>query len=430
MNDIDAFRGIGLFTWIAIAGILILCIYLSRRICIGILDPWFSIAFNQVLLVGVFSALYFKGIFSPSYYYYWLAATAMFLLPFGWLKPQRFPLFSSPSPRSIQCARFVNLLIVLLSLYQLVLDIVFIANRGIPVLYEFGSNPQIYMGGLGIVKYVHGANVSLLPPLGVFSFFATRKTRFLILAIFAAAYPTLLFEWSKMGLLNVLMSLWIASMFFFGPTKFLKKLYTVGIVACLVFVFFMFSRTAATGYGGGNTLDAIQTRLIESGDSAYMYFLFDGQASIPHDYTFPKYIFSYVSPYLSYVSSYFVRDASGATDSIGHVILTAAGLPTEAGYGPSPPFQVVGHMFWKNYGVAYGFFIGLILYWMKSKIGSIKQEHAVIYLTLYNCIVVISGDAALLLSYLFVYIFLLPPVVMAFLLDAALPEQKTVSAST
>lgn len=426
MGQFDIFSGIGLTAWAAIAGILILCIYGARKISFGILDPWFGLAVSQVLLVAIASALYFKGVLKPSYYFYWLGATAMFLLPFAWLKPQRFPLYAAPSPQSIQYARFVNLLIILLSLYQFVLDIVFIANRGIPVLYQFGSNGQIYMGGFGIVKYVHDANMFLLPPLAVYSFFISRKTKFLILGILAAAYPSLFFEWSKLGLYNILLYLWIASMFFFGPSKFLRKLYTVGIVACLPFVFFMFSRIAAAGYGGGNTLDAFQTRMVQSGDSIYMYFVLDTQASIPKEYTFPKYISSYISPYLSYVSPYFVRDASDTTDSIGHVILTAAGLPTAAGSGPAPPFQVVGHIFMKYYGFVYGFFIGFILYRVKSKIGSIKQEHAVIFLTLYNCIHVIAGDASLFTSYLFIYIFLLPPVVMAFLLDAALPKQKIV----
>jgi hypothetical protein len=427
MSQLDIFSGIELPSWIAIAGILILFIYLSKRISYSIFDPWFPIVFNQILLVGLWSLLYFRRAIRPSYYYYLLAATAMFLLPFGWLRPQRFPLFTSPSERSIQYARFANLLLIMLSIYQIVFDITFIASRGIPVLYQYGSNPQIYMGGFGIVKYIHDDNRSLIPAIAVFSFFATRRKKFLLLGLFVTVYPCLLFEWGKMGLLGVLMTFWIASMFFFGPTKFLRKVSYVAIAVSLLSIFFMFTRVAATGYGGGNTLDALQTRLIETGDSTYMYFILDGQASIPHDFTFPKYIFSNVSPYLSYVSPYFVRDASGATDTIGHVVLTAAGLPTGAGYGPSPPFQIVGHMFWKNYGIAYGFLIGFILYRMKSGIGSLKEEQAILFLVIYTNIPMIAGDAAVFIYYLFSYVFVLPPVVAAILINAALPKRKIVS---
>lgn len=416
MIDFDTFQGISWLAWLAIAGILTAFIYIARRSIFGLLDPWFPIIFNQFIYIALLSILFFNNILKFSDYIYWIVSTLLFFLPFALIKC-KIPIVDLPSSRSRYHSKLVNLIIILLSGYQVTVDLVFIVNRGVPALYEFGSNPQIYLGGFGIVKYIHDACKYVIPPLAVFSLFATGKRSLFFLALFITLYPALLFEWSKVGVLTVLMYYWISALYFFGRTATLRKITTAGLSLAALFTLFMFSRVAATGYGE-NTMDALSIRLVQSIDSGYFYFIRDAQTYIPKDFTFSRYIFSLVAPFLG-------GDASGS--SVGQTLLLASGVSAEDGYGPSPPFQIIGHIFLKEYGLVYAMLLGWGLALMKSSIGSLKQERAILFLIVYNVAPVLAGDASLFLYYIFILVFLLPPLALAASMHFALAGMNYLS---
>lgn len=410
MVDFGGFEGINWINWIVVIAVIISGLLIVKKIAYSILDPWFAFGFNQIVYLTLITVLYINNILVFSDYMYWLVASTLLLLPFLLLKTQKFPLFASPSSKSKNFARSVNLIILFICLYQVIFDVAFILNRGIPVFTEGGSTPQIYMGGFGIVKYIHDTIKFIVPPLAIFSLFATGKRHFLNLSLFYTLYPCLLFEWSKVGLIVVLANYWIAYVIYFGYTKKLKRISTVGIAICALFVIFMFSQVAAAGYSD-NALDALGKRVVESIDSAFLYFVLDAKTSLPPNYSFSQYIFSLVSPF-------FGSDNGGGT--IGQVIQDAASLTTKDGYGPSPPAQIVGHIFLKDFGFVYTLVIGMLLFMMKKKIASLRQESAVFFLMLYNIIAVIAGDASLFFYYVFICIFLFPPIALAVLVNVAL----------
>lgn len=409
MIDFDSFLGIGWLVGFAIAGLLSAFIIIARRSIYGLFDPWFFTVFNQFIFLALLSALYSKNILASYDYVYWLASTFIFFLPFALIKYKE-PVVFSPSSEVRTQARLVSLVIFFVSCYQIMFDLVFIVSRGIPVLYEFGANPQIYLGGFGIVKYIHDACRYILPPLAVFSLFATGKRTLLFFSIFINLYPALFFEWSKSGFIIVLMYYWIAAFYFFGRTPLLRKVTTSGLGIAALFTFFMFSRLAVTGYGE-NTLDSLAIRLVQTIDSAYFYFVMDAQAYLPKDFTFSRYIFSLVSPF-------FGVNASGS--SIGQTLMLASGFSAEDGYGPSPPFQVIGHMFLKEYGIFYALLLGGTLALLKNRIGSFKPWQILFFLMLYNVAPFLAGDVSIFFYYLFIVAFLLPPIILAVVMHFAL----------
>ncbi len=367
MAGFEFIDGLGPAAWVAVFGLIIAFIVLGRRISFGILDPWFTLFFNQGLLLALLAILLFTKLISGSTFLYWLCATALFILPFFWVHRVTFPLFTSASDSAYRWLRLANLLILLLAAYQFAFDVIFVSARGIPILYANGSNPEIYIGGLGIVKYIHDGCKFILPPLAVFSLFVTGKRRFFVLGLFASLYPAVLFEWSKAGLFLVISNFWISAQVFFGPRKLLKRATIIGVSTACLFMLFMFSRVAATGYAD-NAFDSLFTRLIESGDSVFFYFVMNGRNGISHDFTFLRYAFSYVAPFFG---------ADPFKGNVGHALLEAVDISAESGYGPSPPFQVIGHMLFHDFGALYALSIGIILAWAKGSLRRRSEAAAV-----------------------------------------------------
>lgn len=409
MIDFDNFSGISWLLGFTVAGLLFVFILTARRSIHGLFDPWFFTVFNQFIFLSLLSVLYSKNVLSFYDYAYWLVCTFIFFLPFVLIKCKE-PNFFVSSSRVRTQARLVNLVIFFVSFYQITFDLFFIFSRGIPLLYESGSNPQIYLGGFGVIKYIHDACRYILPPLAVFSLFATGKRTILLFSIFVNLYPALLFEWSKSGFVIILMYYWVAAFYFFGRTTLLLKVTDFALSVAALFTLFMFSRLAATGYGE-NTLDSLTIRLVQTIDSAYFYFVMNAQAHIPTDFTFTGYIFSLVAPF-------FGVNISGS--SIGQTLMLASGFSAEDGYGPSPPFQVIGHVFMKEYGILYALLLGVILALFKSRIGSLKPWQIIFYLMLYNVAPFLAGDVSILFYYLFITVFLLPPIILAVVISYCL----------
>lgn len=373
----------------------------------GIFDPWLVFIFNQILLLILITFLYINKHLTLHQYIYWLCSTMALLLPLKHIRPVEFPLVSDKDRKIYAKHRLIGLMIIMLCSYQLFADLIFVFYRGIPIINGSGPNPQIYMGGFGIVKYIHDATRILLPPLATYSLYLTGKKKLFYLTLIIAIYPTLIFEWSKVGLIQVISVYWISYLFYFGSTKKLKKMTLIGVFASVLFVGLMFSRIVSQDYGV-NVLDSILMRLVQSADSVHIYFVGDAQSSIPLNYYFIDYIFSLITPFFGFPNE---------IGTIGHVMQNALGLAVSEGYGPSPPAQIIGHIFFSGAGVIYTMFIGLSLQLFRNTIHKIRQDRLVVYLIFYYLAPFIAGDISLFFYYVFIFIFITPPMIVALLFD-------------
>ena len=406
MNDLIEIGALPVNGYVTFAFLLIACLYLLRKTSRGLFDPWFPIVFNQIVLIFIVTYLYVIGVMNFNDYWYWVSATLAIFLPLMLQKRQFFypeRLLATPVPQSFLL--FLKWLGILLCIYQLMFDVVFVVNRGLPVLSDFGSNPQIYVGGFGIVKYIHDSTKLILPPIATLILFGSGNKKLYLYLMASSIYPSLLFEWSKVGLITVFASYWISYLCFFGYTIKLVRFTRLAFLAAGLFVLFMFSRAAATGYGAG-TFDAILLRVIDTADSIYMYYILDARRYVPQDFSFAGYAFSLVTPFFN--TGYNV-------DTIGHVIQSGANISTEDGFGPSPPAQIVGNIFFGTAGIFYCLIVGIFLRFIRKKL-TCRNPITLTYSLIFYCLMAnLAGDFSLFFYYIFILLFVAPPFFAAFL---------------
>lgn len=406
MNDLIDIGALHVNGYVIFAFLLIACLYLLRKISRGIFDPWFPLVFNQIVLLFIVTYLYVIGLLNFSDYWYWIGGTLAIFLPLLLQKRQFFypeRLLVTPAPQSF--LDFLKWLGTFVCVYQLVFDVVFVVNRGLPVLSEYGSNPQIYIGGFGIVKYIHDSTKLILPPIATLILFSAGNKKLYLYLMVSSIYPSLLFEWSKVGLITVVASYWISYLCFFGYTTRLLRFTRLAFLAAGLFVLFMFSRVAASGYGNG-TFDAILLRVIDTADSIYMYYILDARRYIPPDFSFAGYAFSLVAPFFS---------TGYQLDTIGHVIQSGAYISTEDGFGPSPPAQIVGNIFFGSAGIFYCLIVGIFLRFIRRKLTCQNPITLTYILILYSLMATLAGDFSLFFYYIFISLFVTPPIFAAFL---------------
>jgi hypothetical protein len=402
--DANAINGFGFFLMaVALTSAILILVRTSR----SIFDPWFPIAVNHAILVLIVSYLYVAGVISIAQFSYWIAGTAALFGPLIFRDRRRPPInavFTFSSKRHV-----VTFLLAgyFLCTYQIFFDLIYIVARGIPVFKEYGANPQIYTGGFGIVKYIHDATRLVLPPIATYVLFLSNDRKFYRVLMFSSFYPAIFFEWSKVGFITVAANYWICYLYFFGRTERLRNTTRLGLIFAVAFVFFMFSRVASSGYGG-DTLNAILLRLVDTGDSVHMYYVLGADNNIPSSYNFFEYAFSLVAGF------FFVN-----IDTIGHVIQASANISTEAGFGPSPPAQIVGSIFFGYFGIVYCLSVGLLLRLIRRKISIQKVELRILFLMLYIVSPALTGDLSLLFYYFFTLLFVTPPILCALIISKA-----------
>ena len=388
-----------------------------RKFASSIFDPWFPLLFNQVVYAILIGILYIQAEINSAEYVYWNMLSFAFMLPFLIGKNRSYSAASRVNLFSSAVGHFSVVSVKYLIFYQLLSDFIFVINRGIPVFYEYGSDPQIYIDGFGFVKYIHDAMRYILPPLSIVAYYHNSRGRLLFFSIVMCIYPALLFEWSKVGLITIFANYYFSYLIIFGRTKLLIKYTRRAFVLSLLFVMFMFSLAAARGYGG-NGFEAFLIRIVQTIDSAYLYFVLGGNQFVPSDFSFTGYFFSLISPYFGYDSK---------ANNIGHVLLSSAGMNTESGYGPSPPFQIVSHIFFGYYGVFYAFLIGIILVLVRSRLYRSGNVSLISFLIIYSFLHVLAGDASLLLYYTFTFLLLIPPIFCAFITSYFVRDRVTLS---
>jgi hypothetical protein len=387
--------------------VLIVAILIIMKISRSIFDPWFPIGVNQAILLLIVAYLYIDGLIAISEFFYWMVATAALIVPLMLQNHSRLLVGFSSAVCSKRNFTFLLIVAYFLCAYQIIFDSIFILSRGIPVLNEYGSNPQIYIGGFGVVKYIHDAIRIVLPPIATYILLSSSRRKLYGFFVFCTFYPAVIFEWSKVGFITVAANYWICYLYFFGRTERLAKWTRYGFILAVVFVLFMFSRVAASGYGS-NTLNAILIRLVETGDSVNMYYLLGAKNYIPVDYSFIQYVFSLVAGFFSV-----------KIDTVGHVIQTAANISTEDGFGTSPPAQIIGSVFFGVFGIFYCLIMGLILCGVRRICSTQKVGIRILFLMLYIASPAFSGDLSLFFYYLFILLVVAPPILCAWLISKA-----------
>ena len=137
-----------------------------------------------------------------------------------------------------------------------------------------------------------------------------------------------------------------------------------------------------------------------------MYYILDARRYIPPDYSFAGYAFSLVAPFFN--TGYQV-------DTIGHVIQSGAYISTEDGFGPSPPAQIVGNVFFGSAGIFYCLIVGILLRYIRKKLQCQNPITLTYSLMLYSLMTTLAGDFSLFFYYIFILLFVAPPIFAAFL---------------
>jgi hypothetical protein len=374
---------------------VILVFALLRKFVFGIFDPWIWIIVNQSVMLTYVIYEFFQNRLHTLHLIYWCVALLSFSIGFhlvkqsnilrlSWLVPTRF---------------FIILLIVSISTYQILGDSIFILLRGLPTKLE----PGIYGGGFGVIKYIHDANTIVLAILIFLSFFLYGLSWYICFGFIALLYPMIYLEWGKSGLINLLF-VFTSIKFFLNTNKkpFNRIQISVAVVTVGLFVVYKFLAVAESGYAE-TPIDAILKRAINTADSVYYYFVLDAQAKFDTPLNLVSFIFAQVSPHFGYIDDLAQR--------VGVLLPEYALGQSMDGYGPSAPFQIIGHLAYGFFGFIYAFIVGVTL-------GKIKHEklftkNILYFMIIYTLAPILAGDASLFMYYIVCIFAILPPILFS-----------------
>jgi hypothetical protein len=381
----------------------------SRRIVPSVFDIWFVIPANQAIIIAYTTYAYWYGLIEPSHALFILVslgafAAGTYVVPEG---PGASPPPMDPKtlPEHVRLLRYT---LYALCVQQAIADIAFFAARGIPVLSEDGTNPTIYRGGFGIVKYLHDANFSGITALAFLLLLLARDRRSFAIGMAFVVYPLVLMEWGKASIIYLALLLYTMN-------RYCESRYGMSIrvpgrvawaasVAGVAFVALRFTGVVASGYED-SVIGAIAKRIINSADSIVMYFQLGGHEYFKGEVGLLPYLASALTPYLG------IRDASQTIRT--ELAQVTIGLTDDA-YGPSPPYQVIGHLALGWGGIAYAFAVGAALALVKR--ATVGLRHAAPYFVLLAAVPFLAGDSSLVAYYLSCQIFNLPAFAAAYLL--------------
>ncbi len=393
-----------------IVGSGLLAYLASRRIVPSVFDIWVAIPANQAIIVAYTTYAYWSGLLERAHALFILLSLGAFAV--GTYVVRRGPGASSPPtieakslPEHVRLLRYT---LYALCAQQAIADLAFFAARGVPVLSEEGPTPTIYRGGFGIVKYLHDANFAGITALAFLLLLLARDRRAFAIGTAFVIYPLLLMEWGKTSIVYL-------AMFLYTINRYCEDRYGLSIrvprraawaaaLAGVAFVSFRFTGVVASGYEESVT-GAIAKRIINSADSIVMYFQLGGAEYFKGEVGLLSYLASSLTPYLG------IRDAA-QTVRVDLAQVTI-GIGDE-GYGPSPPFQVIGHLALGWGGIAYAFVVGWVLALVKRT--NVELRHAAPYFVLLFATPFLAADSSLFVYYLSCQLFNLPAFALAFFL--------------
>jgi len=392
----------GLCLAVSALAIFLLC----RKAVFHVFDPWIFIFINQTFTITYAAYAYLQGDLRPSYFLYISFSLLAFFVGLNlFAKWNRSPreVFVIFTPRALSAA------IIFVVIYQGLFDLIFILNRGLPILYEGGPTPTMYAGGFGIVKFVHAGVAMLLPILSWEALYLYRKKKLFFIGMAAVAYPALLMEQGKTGLIGLLFA-YVAFIYYYNqilggklkvPTKLLLWLAAIG---ALYIPYRFYVVVSGTNYEA-TVLLAIVKRFINTADAIYMYFVLEANRSFREPLNILSYYTSLLSPYVGYKD-----DIAQKFALLLHAYAFGDG---DVGYGASPSMQVIGFAAFNYYGVIYCFVVGLLLSIVKFT--NVFKSNLLVFLVVYGTVSGFTSDAAQSLYYLSNLMFLIPPIACAFL---------------
>jgi hypothetical protein len=373
----------------------------TRRLCWSVFDYWVVIPGQQAFILAYSAYCYSRELIDASHFSFIVSSLVAFAAGTYVIPRRPAPLqLVTPQEASPGHLLFLRCTLYALCAQQGLGDLAFVAARGIPALSADGVNPSIYSGGFGVIKYIHDANIAGITCVAFLLLILAADRRSFFVGMAFVAYPQVLMEWSKSGLLYVPLLLYTMNRYSaqrFGRRVALpRRIALLAVPIALLFVGYKFAGVVAEGYEQSIPL-AIAKRMVNTADSVFMYFQLDGYQYFEGEVKLAPYLLSHITPYFG------ITDVSQEFGVLLPQVTLGIG---DQGYGPYPPFQIIGHLTMGWGGLLYAFAIGAILALIKR--ARIRLRSAAPYFVCMWAAPFLAGDSSLFVYSLSCQLFNLP----------------------